>query len=336
MLPAPSRRLRCIQAGALVLALSACRSDAPKPVWETLRARGTPTLEEIFLLPGIQGRAPRAEEISADGRWVVFHFNPIEVSADGLRKISDEHSLRIQSTLSPESTDFEGLRIDDLLPKPLPSADPTDKPKETDLSFSHHGSRILARRERDLFLLDAPADPRGAWTVRNLLHADPEGELKTLGSARFDVDDSSVLVESGKDLWQFSLRADPAQAWPLSAADGTNLTAAIDAEARTLSFSRDLKVVFSRDPAIAKLAKAATETAVATDIPAQILWRETGTAVVLAGIADFSVIENPALSPDGRFLFATFPDRSHDPEKTVIPDYLSSRVSTREGRRELA
>ncbi len=323
---------------ALLLCAAACQSTQSRAPLDELRTAGTPTLQEIFLLPGLQGRAPRIEQFSADGRWVVFHFNPMAFAADGTRTIPEERSLRIQSTLAPQTTNFEGLRLEDLLPQRAAVAgeEQSKRAKEVDIAMSHHGTHLLALRERELFLLDAPADPSGSWNVRTILRAQDDSELAKLAGPRFSDDDSAVLVTIAQDLWMFKVATDAARPWPMSLADGTNLTATIDGEPGRLAFSRDLKVVFAREPAVGAIDVPATESTPASHRPAQILWRETGKAVELEGMAEFKTVENTSLSPDGRFVLAAVPDRTKDPAPTVIPDYLSPRVSTREGRRELA
>ncbi len=335
---------------ALLVCAAACQSTPSRAPLDQLRAAATPTLQEIFLLPGLQGRAPRIEELSADGRWVVFHFNPMAIAADGTRTIPEARSLRIQSTLAPQTTDFEGLRLEDLLPPRAKSAeeDGAKKYKEPEIALSHHGARMLALRERELFLLDPPTNPREKWTVRKLLQVDADSEIAFLKSPRFSDDDSAVLVTGAdrddpatplsitKDLWSFPIAADASHPWPLAEADGTNLTATIDGDPGRLAFSRDLRVVFARDPAVGAVDVPATESTAASHRAAQILWRDTGKAVELEGMGEFKTVENTSLSPDGRFVLAVVPDRTKDPAPTVIPDYLSPRVSTREGRRELA
>ncbi len=323
---------------ALLVCAAACQSTPSRAPLDQLRAAGTPTLQEIFLLPGLQGRAPRIEQLSADGRWVIFHFNPMAIAADGTRTIPEERSLRIQSTIAPQTTNFEGLRLEDLLPQrvAVEGEEKAKRAKEVDIAMSHHGTHLLALRDKELFLLDAPTDPSRSWNVRTILRAQDDSELAKLVGPRFSDDDSAVLVTIAQDLWLFQIATDAARPWPMSLNDGTNLTSIIDGEPGRLSFSRDLKVVFARDPAVAAIDVPATESTPASHRPAQILWRETGKAVELEGMAEFKAVENASLSPDGRFVFAVVPDRAKDPAPTVIPDYLSPRVSTKDGRRELA
>ncbi|HUR26570.1 MAG TPA: hypothetical protein VM509_00170, partial [Planctomycetota bacterium] len=290
--------------------MAACRSGDPRSVVQELRARGTPTMEEIFLLPGIQGRAPSAEQFSADGRWVFFRYNPLETGPDGTRKISDAHALRVQSTLAPEATTFVGQRIDDLLPTPeAPAAGPDNsRSNGASISLSHHGARVLAQRDQEVFLLDAPESAAGTWTARKLLRADPDGPLKKLEFARFSEADDAVLVdvvesparegsETVRDLWSFPLRAQTPTPWPLSANDGVNLTAAIEVDSRKLVFSRDLRAVFVPESRRA-----------AGDAPAdpiwKIVWLDSGKTVELDGGGELKSFDLQ-LSPDGRFLFGS-------------------------------
>ena len=56
----------------------------------------------------------------------------------------------------------------------------------------------------------------------------------------------------------------------------------------------------------------------------------------LDGMAAMEWVERTAISPDGRFVFGLEADRDSDPEPTVMPDYLTERVTVRETRRKLA
>ena len=70
--------------------------------------------------------------------------------------------------------------------------------------------------------------------------------------------------------------------------------------------------------------------------PAQVYRLDEARAVVLEGFAELEEPESVALSPDGSLVFAAAPDRAASPAKTLVPDYLGERVTTREGRRRLA
>jgi len=335
----PTRARPWIPAALLLLPAAACRSLDAAEETARRRAAATPTLEEIFLLPGIQGRPPRLESVSADGKWVFFRHNPLKTSADGQRQIAASRSLRVQSTLAPESTDYQGLPLAELLPKQALEAGekPAEEPADPQISLSHHGARVLARRGSELFLLDPPSSPHGRWSVRSLLHGEKDGPFAKLESARFSEDDDAVLLEAGADLWSFPLAGESPSAAAFSADTGTNLTATIESDAGRLSFSRDRKVVFSREAVLAAALEAAqAESSESPQPKAQVLWLETGRAVELAGMAEIKNVEDSELSPDGKWVFAAAVDRSKDPAPTLIPDYLSARVSTRDGRRDLA
>ncbi len=325
-------------ASALILWTLACTSTATRERLATTEDRSSPTLEEIFLLPGIQGRAPQIQALSADGRWIAFQFNALETAADGSRSLGKTRGLRIQSTANPAVPGQCGQIVEDLLQERAPQVE-GETPKRTEevrLAWSNRGARALALRDRELFLLDPPIAADASWAVKLLLRAEPEGELKSLSSARFSEDDRALLVNVGKDLWRFALVGDPTPVWPLSAADGVNLTAAIDVDVGKLSLSRNLAVAFSREPAVASIAVPAAEDKPASKTPAQVLWLDSGLAVELEGMAEMKALENAQISPDGRFLFGVWTDRSLESAPTLIPDYLSTRVSVRDGRRDLA
>ena len=89
------RRGLWLLAGTLVAgSLAGC--SAPRADLEA-RLGASPTLEEIFLIPGLHGRPPRPHSISADGEWILFHWNPLERGEQGLR-IERRGSLRLAST----------------------------------------------------------------------------------------------------------------------------------------------------------------------------------------------------------------------------------------------
>ena len=328
----PFRRWQLV-ALFLLPAAAACRSIDAREELSRRRAAATPTLEEIFLLPGIQGRPPRLDSVSADGAWVFFRHTPLEIAADGQRKLASTRSLRVQSTVAPESTDYLGLPIADLLPRAAVEAGVknADEPDDPQISLSHQGARVLARRGSELFLLDPPSSVHERWNVRTLLQGARDGPFAKLESARFTEADDGVLVEAGPDLWLF-----PMTDSGFSAESGTNLTATIECDAGKLRFSRDRKVIFTRDAGLAKVEAPEPEMSEGSQRKAQILWTESCKAVELAGMAELENLEDSALSPDGRWVFAASVDRSKDPAPTLIPDYLSARVSTRDGRRELA
>jgi dipeptidyl aminopeptidase/acylaminoacyl peptidase len=53
-------------------------------------------------------------------------------------------------------------------------------------------------------------------------------------------------------------------------------------------------------------------------------------------LADFDGLGPAALSPRGAYVVATDADESHAPASTLVPDYLTERVTTREARRQWA
>lgn len=316
-------------------ALTACASPGPGPRPDA-RVQPTPpgqaSLEEIFLLPGLQGEPPRLEHVSADGR---FLFARIPTTAPGEKREGEpapRGALRVFE-FDSSSTPTNGVAWAEVLPEPLPpqgesGGDPIP-------SYARRTPRVLLRRGDGLFLAEPAASVGGQWRVDRLLDAGEGREFAKLDSARFSADERHALVEVGAELWRFPLDV-ARERWPLAASDGENLTASIEAEARGLSFSDDLDVVF-RPAGVAKLSDAPGEgDGAPPQRDAQILRRSTGKAVELEGFAESKTIDSSDLSPDGRFVFAVVEDRSNQNPRTLIPDYLTERVSTREARREWA
>ncbi|MBK8179407.1 MAG: S9 family peptidase [Planctomycetes bacterium] len=368
--PTRARHFWTLAVALALAAQGACRAiDGPSASPRRPPATA-PSLEEIFLLPGLQGRAPRFEHLSADGRWVFFRHDRMEVAPDGTRKLAEQSSLRVLCTEAPGLSDLAGVPVADFLPPRLAAngnsgAAPASNgqsataesggaeskaaeekpPSAPQFAHSHFGARLLARRGKELFLLDAPEDVRGAWRATLLLAPVGDGALGSLADPRFSEQDDAVLVESAGDLWRFPLAGLEARQGSLSGApqaplwtrdDGENLTSALEPPVDKLTFSRDLRVVYGRDPALGQIEVPATDESAAVQRPAQILWRDSGERVELEGLAALTSVEGAQLSPDGRFLFASTVLRANDPAPTLIPDYLAPRVTTRRGRSDLA
>ena len=105
-------------------------------------------------------------------------------------------------------------------------------------------------------------------------------------------------------------------------------TEGIDAPARQLRWSDDRSVVAGTDPVPRKPAPEGDA--------AQVLHRDEDREVTLEGLAEIASLESFSLSPDGRFACALDVDREGEPESTIVPDYLTERVTTSRSRRTLA
>jgi dipeptidyl aminopeptidase/acylaminoacyl peptidase len=164
---------------ALLAVLAACaapaRQDVPAAPAELERelvaritAPGTPSLEEIFLLPSAEGEAPRVESLSADGTSALVRWAPLARDERGRRARSDASDLWLVA-LDPAARSagapLSGVRLDLLLPPPTVAAADARRPAA---SWSERGARLALVRGGELFVLEPQSE---GWSVR-LLHAD--------------------------------------------------------------------------------------------------------------------------------------------------------------------
>ncbi|MCY3003996.1 MAG: S9 family peptidase, partial [Planctomycetota bacterium] len=144
----------------------------------------------------------------------------------------------------------------------------------------------------------------------------------------FEDDGTRLAVRAGQELYVFPL--DGAKPWPLALADAECPTRLLAAPLERIELSRDRQRAFARG------GKLPTPELAGVTAEAQFVDLASGTGRTLEGLAALKSPENLDLSPDGEFLFAFDVDRSAQPPPTLVPDYLTERVSTRETRRELA
>ena len=399
-----SRLGRCLATSvcAAALAAVACRSQPAEPR-PSPEPRPEPSLEDIFLIPGIHGRPPRALALSADGRWLAFRWESVATREGGERSFDEVNGLRVLELDAVEPGGVQGLPIVALLPARESDSKPSDeRPGRRNPSslnaWSDAGHRLAVARGSEVFVLDPP-EPGGTWRVERVYGdppaaraqadegpaepapepsevesggeatpeppaASPEAPPERLGRVRsiaFAEDDRALRVSNGDEAFLFDL-----DGVPRALEDVRRPTAAIEAPASGLQWSRDQRVVFSPRGAVAWLELPAEEgessaqetsgqptSASATAevqpsgaglapappprrVAAQLYDLELGRAVLLEGMAEMRWLEDAALSPDGRFVAAAEVDRSAQPAPTIVPDFLTPRVSTREARRELA
>jgi dipeptidyl aminopeptidase/acylaminoacyl peptidase len=351
------RRRLGVAVALLGAAVVACRAP-PQTAEHGAALDGRPSLEEIFLIPGVQGRPPQIERVSADGAWMTLRWNPVVENERGEREISSRNALRVLSTIDPEASSYRGTPLAEILPPVPPRAlaapvnekeGAADRPLSRGADegsilarWSRHGARLAVARGRRIYLLDAPREPQGVWRA-SLLYDEPSGDGEKLGdidAIEFERDDSALRVVADKELWLLPLAADDGHPWPIPIESARCLTRDIEAPASALQWSDDLRVALGAKPPAAWLTptqpEPAAESKPAERQPAHVVEIESGRRVALEGIADMRWIESAALSPDGRFVFAEDPDKSAEPAPTLVPDYLTPRVTTREARRELA
>ncbi len=311
-----------------------------------------PTLEEVFLIPGLHGEPPRLRSLSADGQWALVEWRGLETTADGKRSWSKDRS----PLLVPTGAGLQDLARADALAELLErlereahtSADATRivanlegwKPARAGTStWSERGSVLAVAWEGALVLLELGG---GEGIRRRVLHVDPPkpvGENEAVPSddpqrlgrvlgLDFEDEDRRLVVRAGQELFLFPL--DGTSPWPLALADAECPTRALAAPLERLELSRDRKRAFAR------AGKLATPELPGVAPEAQFVDLATGLGRTLEGLAALKAPESLDLSPDGEFLFAFEVDRSAQPPPTIVPDYLTERVSTRETRRELA
>jgi acetyl esterase/lipase len=117
-------------------------------------------------------------------------------------------------------------------------------------------------------------------------------------------------------------------------------------KASTVHWSNDLSVAFCEDAGIVRAAQTPESTAAQDTVDAETqpaaefrpqVWRhDEQRAVELDGFADLQYREDERLSPDGRWVFALVRDKSRAKSPIPVPNYLTERVSTTDGRRETA
>ncbi|MCZ6596053.1 MAG: prolyl oligopeptidase family serine peptidase [Planctomycetota bacterium] len=305
-----------------------------------------PTLEEIFLGPPIHGTPPLLDSVSADGDWCLARWSP--PSEDDRKDEDDEKDedgeaeLRLFDLRDASAPPGTGTPLRLLLPGGF---DEESVEKRLETAWSRHGRLLAVARENEVFVVDPARGKSGllvAWELAEESEDEeeeeeqpaeegeessepPEEKERKLGQVRrlsFAPDDGALRISDGSELFEAAL---PASGVPLTQATLADLRWASETlhdREREFEWSRDLAVVFGADPPPRE--------------GAQVLHRLADRAVTLEGMGAIEDLDDEALSPDGRFVFAAELDRSGDPEPTLVPDYLTERVSTREARRKLA
>ena len=362
--PSPSAVVRCParpwspRFGPLALALALASACATSPhgngpaATDARAASALPTLDEVFLIPGLHGEPPRLRSLSADGRWALVDWRGVETAPDGKRNWAKDRSpLLIRTDAGAQDlvqADGLGGLLERVEREAHSNAEATRVVSKLDdwkpgrpgtSAWSTSASVLAVAWEGALVLLEFREDGE---PHRRVLHVDPpkvEGESeeaarrdpqrlgRVLGLS-FSDDGRQLEVRAGQELYVFPL--DGTKPWPLSVADAECPTRDIAAPLERIELSRDRKRAFARSGRLA--------TPEQPDVPAdaQFLDLTTGTGRALEGLAALKAPESLDLSPDGEFLFGFDVDRSAQPPATIVPDYLTERVSTRETRRELA
>lgn len=365
----PARPTTCrsrVLVAALALAACACRAP------ERPAAPALESLEDIFFLPGPHGRPPSVESLSADGVWAFVRWSPLESQPDGTRAFVETDALRLVRTDRARADHGVGEPASELFrrlsPPGAPSdvgdagqagehvaeraARPADRQRSMRREWSRRGHRLALAQGAELWLADAPADAVGVadWRVARL-YADPPQDsgaadlqrLERVTSLDFSEDDAELWVDNGRETFAFPLPATLDALVELDLSDARCLTAALEPATADVELARDRSVAFSVRGALAAEALPAQPTATTPDDAnaaaprkAQILFVEGRRTVELDGFADVEQPEDVSLSPDGRFVVAEVVERGEEPARQIVPNYLTTRVSTREARRERA
>lgn len=315
---------------ALCLALSACAAT-PRRTPSSPTADVRPSLEEIFLLPGLHGVPPRLRSLSADGTIALLDWRPLQTDASGKRSLGPDLGPHWLATAASEHTLGEATSLPRLLERTLPS-DEQGEPRLRAPTWSPSGHRLALLWRASIVIIDwntagEPAaralyrDPaEGALDERS----EPLPRLGTMTSLAFTNGGSTLEVRASGEVHHFPLESGP---WPLTLAAATNVTQALAAPVSRVEFSEDRSRALSREGKLVDDAARAGE---------HFHDFATGRGVALEGLENSKRIETLDLSPCGNWVFAFDVDDSKRNKPTLIPDYLTERVTTRTARSELA
>jgi dipeptidyl aminopeptidase/acylaminoacyl peptidase len=379
MLQATQRRAarlahRCAFAAVGAFALAAC-ATVHESRYDDVARRAEPSLEDIFLIPGIHGEAPRIESLSADGEWLLVRWRPVKHGDDGKRAWGDDLSphLVATSSLARSLDESSSLRAElerleraahahDGEPRVIDELDEWKPGKLGSLAWSERGHRLAIEWEHSIVVLDLD-DGDVAHARRAVLYRDPEAKKEPpsstpqvqveaspnqgegakettlperLGDVRslaFEHDDSELVVRTNDECFVFPITGD--KAWPLALGDARWPTRDLDAGLDGVQSNRERTLYFSPTKALGKVEHLKDDGEI-EKLDAQVADLAGGRRIVLDGMKGIASLETPSLSPDGHFVFACEVDHSKEPAPTLVPNYLTDRVTTLEGRRQLA
>ena len=312
-----------------LLLLGACHSAPPSNGGAP--AALAPSLEEIFLEPGLLDGAPRLRSVSADGRWAIVEHRPLRRDAEGALELAEDEGALLLS-LEGES---EARPLRSLLPSADADAEADEAPPLRH-AWSRSGSRLALARGDELYLSreGAPAELRLRWRAPAVEPAEQEDEeaaearTPRLGTPRFERDDSGLRVRLERALWWVPLDEQlPAQ----------ELSASIEASAQDLRWSDRRDVALCVEGGLEgeredESEGEGDESAALTHVQHM----QSGRRVRLEGRAEMDELDALSLSPAGRWVIGLQRDLSSAPKRQLVPDYLTERVSTETTRRERA
>lgn len=318
------KRLSAAFAATLVVA---CVSSPPVPNGMARPATGaaSPSLPEIFLEPSLAGVGPSIRGLSPDGEWLLFDWS-------GTAAESSDRKPRLMRVARPQDTGFRGTPLDELVPSFFGESGPLRR-----VAWLKHGARLVMARGRQVLIHEADTGE----TRLLVREADPVPEpaedphVRFAGAIRrLDVLERGTVLEilDSKESYRLPLAPEfPTETWLLDELEHTSDD--LDAAPIDLAFNNDGSIVFGarRSPVQPPTDDEAEE----ARPPFHVYHRTEERGVTLSGF-DPDVHSRWTMSQDGRYVFAVERDRSSTPESTIVPDYLTDRVTTRKTRRMLA
>ncbi|HED66015.1 MAG TPA: S9 family peptidase [Planctomycetes bacterium] len=328
-----------------------------------------PSLKEIFLEPPLSGTPPVIRGLSADGRMLLLAWSPptpqVRPGPDAEDPRDPRPELRLLDVDEPEASGLEGTPLAELLGRGpegwswcevclgegIEGDDAWIRHREQHRekrpgprAFSPRGARLAVAEGADLFLVE-PGEP---WRVRHLIApavrepkaSDAEGEEEStsakIDALRFAPEDGVLWISADGELHELDL--DTLSEAPRALDTLPSPTTAIEAAADTLQWDRSHRVAFSNRDLLRAEEDDEDAEEPEDDAPAarQVFLVEEQRGVSLEGMEDEDSLESARLSPDGSLVFALAFDRDGDPEPTLVPDYLTERVTVRHARRLLA
>ena len=357
MLQGTTRRARPTRWAALPLLVGACAAPPQRATPQDRSDRGSPTLSEIFSIPGLHGEAPRLRSLSADGAFALVDFRDVERAASGERVWAADHSPHLVATAAGAHTldastalaarlrewlgaDFEAVEAgDDERAEPANGAQESEaaaknpaRPERVGSPTWSSSGALLAVVWRGAVVLVDPAARSARVVYRDAPRAkdaaDTEQRTGAVRALNFANDDRELELRTGKEL--FVLNLSDASAGPVRFEQLRHVTRALELSLERVQLSEDRTRAFATSESFGEEERDGARK------PARWMDLESGRKLVLEGLADLRWLEGERLSPDGRFVFGVEVDRSQDPAPNIVPNYLTPRVSTLQARRDLA